>query len=179
MKKEIQNDGAGEARKSKRKWFIPLLLLLILSLTGGGYWWMNQADHDFYFDEEALDGLISARSKEDVQKILDTVVEKGMFNASINPNPVFSDGNAEGDLWIENIKANHYYEKVAITLDDTGELIFQSGGIKPDQNIEKAKLDKRLKKGIYPATAAFSIIDPETLKEIGMVNVKISITVQN
>ncbi|MEG0721434.1 MAG: hypothetical protein RR446_06770 [Lachnospiraceae bacterium] len=168
-----------QSEQKKKRWVLPVLLLLLLCLAGGGYWWMNQAKEGFFFDKQAQDGVIKARTKEDIQKVLDTVVEEGMFNASMNPNPVFPDGKSEGDLWIENIKANHYYTTVAVTLDKTGEKVFQSEGIKPDQNIEKAKLDKDLKKGEYPATAAFTITDPKTLDEIGVVNLKITITVQN
>lgn len=168
-----------KANKRKRKWLILLLLLITIGIVGGIYWNINQSSADFFLDKSARDGLIAARSKEDVQKVLDTVVEKGMFNVSINPNPIFKDGTSEGDLWIENIKANHYYTSVTITLDDSKETVFKSGGIKPDQNIEQAKLSKNLKKGNYPATAAFKIIDPATLKEIGLVNVNITITIQN
>lgn len=177
MSEALKQEGAGEVKKKKR-WIIPLLLLVILCIAVGGYMWMKQPVEGFFFDKQAQDGVIKARTKEDVQKILDTVVEDGMFNASINPNPVFPDGKSEGDLWIENIKANHYYTTVVIALDDTGEVVFKSGGIKPDQNIEKAKLDKPLKKGDYPATAAFTITDPESLQEIGVVNMKITITIQ-
>lgn len=165
--------------KKKHRWIFFLLLLILFILAGVGYWFFGRPADDFYFDKQARDGLIKARTKEDVQKILDTVVEKGMFNASINPNPVFPNGKTEGDLYIENIKANHYYTKVGITLTDGGETVFQSGGIKPDQNIEKAKLDKELPKGTYPAVARFSIIDPQTLKDIGVVNINITLTIQN
>lgn len=172
-------DKTQKTKKKKRQWILLLLLLILFILVGVGYWFFSRPAEDFYFDKQARDGLIKARTEEDVQKILDTVVEKGMFNASINPNPVFPDGKSEGDLCIENIKANHYYTKVAITLTDGGETVFQSGGIKPDQNIEKAKLDKELSKGTYPAVAKFNIIDPQNLKDIGVVNINITITIQN
>ncbi|MEG0576398.1 MAG: hypothetical protein RR500_00890 [Bacilli bacterium] len=175
-KSDIVSSKEGEKKKKLILIIIPLLLVLLI---GGAAWWLNRPSQDFFFDKEARDGMISAKSKEDVQKVLDTIVDKGMYNASINPNPVFKDGEAEGDLWIENIKANHYYATVTITLDDTNETVFKSGGIKPDQNIEKAKLSKNLKKGNYPATANFEITDPDSLKTIGSVNIKINITIQN
>lgn len=165
--------------KKKKKWKWLFILLLLLVMAVGGYWWTQRIPADFYFDKEAKNGLIEARTQEDVQKILDQIVEKGMFNASINPNPIFYDGKSEGDLWIENIKANHYYTKVKIVLDKTKEQVFESGGIKPDQNIQSARLDKDLKKGTYPATASFHIIEPNDLKEIGVVNVKLTMTIQH
>ena len=172
--------GVNEKKGKKKKLILLLLLLLLVVGVGIGLFvFLQPKEDDFFFDSEAKNGLIEARTKEDVQEILNQVVEKGMFNASINPNPVFENGTAEGDLWIENIKANHYYTTVTITLDDTGETVFQSKGIKPDQYIERATLSKNLPKGEYPASAMFSIIDPESMKEIGRVNLKINITVKN
>ena len=174
-----EREKAAKVKKKKRSVLIAILIFAVLCVAGGLIWWLNRPADDYLFDKQARDGLIDAHTKEDVQKILDTVVSKGMFNASINPNPVFSDGNAEGDLWIENIQANHYYTTVTIIRNDNGETIFSSKGIKPNQNIEKAKLDKALPKGEYPCTAVFRITDPETMKEIGLVNIQLTITVQN
>ncbi len=78
--------------KKKHRWIFFLLLSILFILAGVGYWFFGRPADDFYFDKQARDGLIKARTKEDVQKILDTVVEKGMFNASINPNRYFLTG---------------------------------------------------------------------------------------
>ena len=139
---------------------------------------MNRPPDDYLFDKQARDGLIDAHTKEDVQKILDTVVSKGMFNASINPNPVFSDGNAEGDLWIENIQANHYYTTVTIIRNDNGETIFSSKGIKPNQNIEKAKLDVDLPKGNYPVLVYFEGYQEKSKEYVGKAGSELTIHVR-
>lgn len=171
-----------EERADKRKYLLLLLLLLLVAAgIGGWFWWKSRQDNvsKYWFDKAAKDGMIEGRTEEEIQKILDTVVQEGMFNISINPSPVFEDGSSEGNLCIENIKANHYYARVTLTLDDTGEEIFESKGLKPGQYIDNVKLDKHLKKGTYPATAQFIITDPETLEDIGKVNTEVILTIQN
>lgn len=174
--------GKKEEKKGRKKWLLLLLLLVIIAAgIGGWFYWKSQQDDvtNYWFDKAAKDGMIEGRTKKEIQELLNTVVQEGMFNISINPTPCFQDGKSEGNLCIENIKANHYYTRVIVTLDDTEEEIFESQGLKPGQYIENVKLKKNLKKGTYPATAQFIITDPESLKDIGKVNTEITLTVEN
>ena len=45
----------------------------------------------FDLDEMAQDGFFKDKSPEDIEALLNQVVEEGMFNISINSNPVFED----------------------------------------------------------------------------------------
>lgn len=67
--------------------------------------------------------------------------------------------------------------QVLITLDDTGELIYETGLIEPNHHIQSAKLDVELEKGEYLATAVFNAYDPETEEYIGSAGAKLTITV--
>ena len=171
-----------QEKKGRKKWLLLLLLLVVIAAAiGGWFYWKSGQDEvsDYWFDKAAKDGMIEGRTKEEIQELLNTVVQEGMFHISINPTPSFEDGKSEGNLCIENIKANHYYTRVVLTLDDTGEEIFESKGLKPGQYIQDVELEKNLKKGTYPATAQFIITDPETLKDIGKVNTQLTLTVLN
>lgn len=169
----LQNDRT-EEKRGYRKWYFLLLLLVTAAAAGIFYFsWNQKKEVQYGFDKSARSGVLE-NDPDKVQEILDHVVADGMFNISINPEPEFPDGKSEGNLRIENIPANHYYTKVSITLE-SGEKVFQSGGIKPGQYIKNAKLNKELKKGKYPATAGFVITDPETLEAIGTVNAKITL----
>ena len=68
---------------------------------------------------------------------------------------------------------------VQIPLDDTGEVIYETGIIDPGYHIQSDKLDRPLEKGVYPATAMFTAYDPETGDEVGRAGAKISITVKS
>jgi hypothetical protein len=107
------------------------------------------------------------------------VVEEGMFHISINTDPVFADGKSEGSLEIENVPGNRYSMVVQITLDDTGELVYDSGLIDPNYHIQRDTLDVELEKGEYPATATFFAYDPDTEEQMGSAAGKITIIVLN
>ena len=101
------------------------------------------------------------------------------MNVSMNPNPVFENGSAQGDLRIENIEKNHYSYTVTITKDDNGEEIYKSGLLEPGYYINEAKLSKNLSAGEYPATARFLAYQNPDEAPIGAAVVKLNITVKN
>ena len=61
-----------------------------------------------------------------------------MINISMNTSPVFEDGTSEGNLMIVNDTSNLYPQIVEISLNDTGETIYKSGGIPVGSKIERA-----------------------------------------
>ena len=124
-------------------------------------------------------GQLEGKTEEEIQKELNRIVDEGMFNISINTAPTFENGGAEGPLMIENVPGNRYLMQVQITLDDTGELIYETGLIEPNHHIQNAKLDVELGKGEYLATAVFNAYDPETEEYIGSAGAKLTITVLN
>ncbi|MEG2361373.1 MAG: hypothetical protein RSB97_06040, partial [Christensenella sp.] len=125
------------------------------------------------------DGFLEGRTEDEIQELINQAVEDGMFNISVNSNPVFENGKAEGSLRIENVPNNKYYMKVTVKLDDTGEIVYESKGIKQGQYIEKATLSKALAKGEYAATAVFTAVDPQTLAERGTASAQIQLSVLN
>lgn len=133
----------------------------------------------FAFDDLAKNGFLEGRSAEDIQNLVNKQVEEGMFNISINSVITFENGTAEGNMRIENIPNNRYYMVVRLVLDDTGQEVYESGGIKPGQFIENAPLKEPLSKGNYPATAVFTAVDPDTLKEIGRAQAQVTLSVLN
>lgn len=178
-----QLDTAGNLQEKPRKKALRrLLLLLILLLLGLSVLFVYQnyfRNQDVYKDRDGKLGILPGMTAEEVQQRLNTVVSEGMMNVSMNPHPVFPNGNSAGTLRIENIEQNHYSYQVSITLDDTGEEIYQSGFLEPGYFIDEAKLETVLKKGEYPATARFLAYQEHDENPIGAAVLKISITVEN
>jgi hypothetical protein len=112
-------------------------------------------------------GQLDGKSESEIQEELNRVIEEGMFHISINTTPVFANGEAEGNLEIENVPNNHYSMVVQIALQDTGEQIYDSGLIEPNYHIQKDVLEKDLDAGEYAAVATFHAYDMETQEEIG------------
>ena len=89
------------------------------------------------------------------QRELDAIVEEGMVAFSINATPFMKNGASTANLLVENPPGNGKRFTITIERDDTGEEIYQSGYLEPEQYIDYVPLDVTLPKGEYPCTAYF------------------------
>jgi hypothetical protein len=179
-------------RDSRRRIWIALIILLALAIgvfTAHqlGYLsfpWEKEAPpivagNLFPGEGDAENGHLSNMTPEQIKEQMQKVVDENYLSFKINSRPVFSDGNAEGTLGIENPNNNAYPLVITIELDDTGEKIYDSGGIMPDHHIDTAKLSKVLEKGEYKATATINAYDPDTKELKGRQAAALIITVEN
>lgn len=167
----------------EKKWPIILLIVLAAIIIAGILVWyfffQNRMDDTskYWFDKMAKDGTLEGKSEAELQDILDNIMEEGMFNVSINAEPVFDGSTKTGTLGIQNTDANHFYCRVVLTLDEDGSVLYESAGLKPGQYIDEVTLDKAPPAGQHACTAQFIATDPDTLDDIGKVNVKLILTV--
>lgn len=157
---------------------IALIVVLLVAAIGATGWWYGAGGNDF-FDAAAQGGQAPYKSEEEIIAELNRIVEEGMLNISIASNIEFENGTSPGTAYIENVPSNKYVMRVTITLDSNGEVVYQSGGIRPDSFIETINLNQDLGAGVYPATATFAAYDPETLEEVGQAAAKITLTVNS
>ena len=125
----------------------------------------------------AQDGPLPNMSEEEIRKQMQMMADASYFAFKINARPVFERGDAPGSLQIENPSYNIYPMVVQIFLDDTQEMIYDSGGILPNQHVAQAKLSKRLAAGTYDATAYLNAYDPDTNAWLGKQAASLVITV--
>ena len=125
----------------------------------------------------AATGVLPGLTTEEIQQRLDQIVDEGMFNASINSVIHFADGNAAGDVRIENIEANRYACTVTIYLKNTNEAILTTGLILPGQYVEYMKLDKPLVDGYFDCTAEFTAYTVDTQRQVGTVYAEVVLLV--
>ena len=130
------------------------------------------------YDNSAVEGGWDVADTDKIIASLNEKVEEGMINISMNTSPVFADGTSEGNLMIVNEEINNYPQIVEITRNDTGEVIYRSGGIPVGSKIETAKLAVDLPAGTYECTAMFHSVDPETGASLGCAGAVITITIQ-
>lgn len=128
---------------------------------------------------KAEDGLLPTLTKEQILERMQTAADAAYITASINARPVFENGKAKGNLNIENPNTNVFPMVVEIYRNDTGEIIYSSGGILPEQYIQSDKLGVVLKKGEYEATAHMIAFDPKTGERLGHYQVALVITIAN
>ncbi|MCL2826032.1 MAG: hypothetical protein FWD72_01355 [Eggerthellaceae bacterium] len=127
---------------------------------------------------DAADGHLPGMSQEEIMEQMQRMADATQFSFKINARPTFANGQATGDIRIENPNYNVYPMVVQIFLDETGEMLFDSGGILPNQHIEKMQLQKALGAGTYEATAVFNAYDPDTGEWQGKAQAAIVIIVQ-
>jgi|AKZA01.1.fsa_nt_gi hypothetical protein len=178
--------------KSNKKKLVWLLLLVLFSvvvvLYHLGYLtfpWQNRnpvpivAGDVFPGAGMAEDGFLSGMSEQEIHDEMQRIADASQFSFKINAAPIFENGKSEGDIRIENPKYNIYPMVVQIVLDETGEIIYDSGGIMPNQHIENGRLVKQLKQGTHQATANFYAYDPDSLIAQGQSAVKLTLTIKN
>lgn len=174
-----------EKKKKKPVVLIIIIILLAAALVLGYVYFImpgqagEPTSEELAAEQAAQMGILPDMSAEDIEKRLNEQIDKSMLNISINQNPVFENGETEGNLRIENIPANHYAMTVEIVREDNGESVYKSGLISPGYFVEKAKLSVPLEKGVYKAVAVFTAYDPETKQEIGTAGANINLMIKN
>ena len=171
---------SGDGINKRGKIWIAAGVLLLLVLAGILIWYLTVGRKDGYndkdfFDPAAVTGILPNMSEEEIQARLNDTVEEGMLNISIASDIGFSDSSAKGQADIYNIEGNRYIFKVDITLEDTGESVYQSGGIGPGQYIQFITLDQKLKDGVYPAVATFTAYTQEEHQIVGSAAAKVTL----
>ena len=119
------------------------------------------------------------KRQDEIRAALNEVVTEGSLSISINANPVFPTGDSNGSLKIENGPQNLYAQQVIITLDDTGEEIYDSGDMPVNSHIQQDKLEIDLAPGDYAATAVFTAFDVDSNITVGQAVAQLKITVLN
>ena len=170
--------GQPQQKKNSKKPLIIVLIIILLLLAGLGIWWFAGGSAGGFFDNSAQSGQAPYKTAEEIQAELNRQVEEGMFNISIASVVEFADGTSPGTAYIENVPGNRYNMTVEITLDDSGEVVYQSGGLRPDSYIDDITLTKDLDAGTYPATATFTAYDTESLEEVGKAAAKVSLVIR-
>lgn len=125
------------------------------------------------------EGTLDLTDSEEISAMLQANVDSSYMTYRINMNPVFENGEASGDIMIENMSTNSDLLQVEIVHDTSKETIYLSPVLQPNQSISDAKLDVVLKKGKYKCTAYFRSYNPENNIITGEAGVKILITVLN
>ncbi len=123
------------------------------------------------------EGVIPGYTAEQIEEMMQRKADKSTFSFELNSRPVFEDGLSEGALRIANPPYGAYSIQVTISLDSNQKKIFETGKLKPNQYIEKAKLLENLPAGQYPATATINAYDTETDEFVGTSAAKLIITI--
>ncbi len=168
---------AQKPASSRRTTLIVVIGVIVAALAVWLLVWLFACNGNSLLDTTARDGQAPYKSEEEMQAELNRQVEEGMFNISIASVIQFDDGASDGTAFIENVPGNRYNMQVTITDDATGDVLYESGILKPNQFIENIALAKDLEPGTYDATATFTAMDGTTYDEVGKAAAKVTINV--
>ena len=181
---EVKADKADRNKKMAKIVGIVVLILLILFAGMFAIGKYKATHNDDYLLEQSVKaelGELEVMTDNEKIMALNELVEQGQMTMGINMNPVFLNGKSEGTLHIENGKENKYAQEVVITLNETGEVIYRSGLLRPNYFIKEDVLLKDLPQGNYECTATFISYDEEMVKgqqvKVGQGAAKIRISV--
>ncbi len=176
---EFQDEGnSGKHKKSFVVWIVIASIAVILALLAALYFFMNSTQ---YSSKEGVGelGQLEGKTAEEIQQALDNYVEEGMLNISIAAVVTFENGDAEGELRIENSPANHYLMQVDIARNDNGQIIYSSDPIEPNYHIQYGKLNTDLPAGTYECTATFYALNMDTREVEGQAAANVTIVVES
>ena len=146
-------------RKNHMNTVVVLLAIICLVVTGSaGYVVYTQSRPGPSVSPLEPEGRVQSgtlTNQEGKQAELDAIVREGMLTFTINATPMMRDGKSEANLMIENPPDNGNRFTVTIIREDTGEEIYKSGYLDPEQYIDEVPLDVELPKGEYACTAYF------------------------
>lgn len=133
------------------------------------------------FAPNAQIGILPGKTEEQIQEMLTKQIDENTVAFSINSNAVFDNGRAKGNLMLESPSNNINYIEFVIRRDDSGETIYRSGLLKPNQYILEDTLQAKaaLKKGVYACTADITLYDRQSLEAKGMVQAALKVIVKN
>lgn len=179
---QVARTSAGQAQaqvppKRTKRTVAVVLLIVAIAIAAWLAIWLFACNGSSLFDPNAQTGQAPYKTDAEIQAELDRVVEEGMLNISIASTIEFADGTSEGTAYIENVPGNRYNMQVTIVDDETGETLYQSGVLSPNQYIENITLTKDLEPNTYACTANFTALDPTTFDEVGEAAAKVSIVV--
>ena len=126
----------------------------------------------------AVEGNLPGMSKEEILEQMQKEADENVFAFKINSRPVFGSGADKGTLRIENPGHNVYPFVVKIFLNETGEEIYNSGGIMPNYHIYRDTLTRALAKGEHAATAYIYAYSPDTNEYSGKVAVELTLIIK-
>ncbi|WP_055071328.1 hypothetical protein [Clostridium massiliamazoniense] len=159
---------------SKKLRIIYIMLFLVFLVTVGVFFLKAKGTNKL----KVAPNVITKDS--DVKKTIEEMqkeTDASMIGVKMNIHPVFNTGDAFGNILLENTSSNGNSYVMTIVTEDNEE-IYKSDLITKGTRIDEIKLNKKLKKGKYPAIAYFTSYDKDQNKK-GKSGINIEINVLN
>lgn len=142
---------------------IAIILVLILALL----LFFTLSSGRLEKDKNIVAGNVAGMTLEEIQKSLNDTVEASKASTSVASVVEVDRSTREAKWRLENPDYNTKDLRATATLSDTGQVIYESGIIRPGYFIPSAALNTDLEEGVYECTVTFDVIDPNANTIIG------------
>lgn len=165
----------GKLERKGKIWFVVAAVLLVFLVSRVS---------SYEFEKSAVEGAYEATVSFEIQKLAQELArqQKAALNSAleiqINAEPAVDAGSGRCSLMLGNPEKNRQNLRVTLTLDEDGEILYQSPVLKPGERIAYVVLSRIPKPGEYPATAEFAALDADTGEAVGAVDAGVVLTVR-
>jgi len=174
MNSENNKDVKTSDEKRRRK----IIILLLLLLVPLGLFIVSRCSQEEDLEPFIAGNLLpGGRHADEIAELAQQVADESRFRMMVNTRIEFETPTSHGDIGIINPAQNTFPIAVDFILDETGEIIFASGAIWPNEFISQAPLDVSLPNGVHAATALFNVYDPETHEHVWEGHVALTILI--
>ena len=176
-KKQLTNGGTTLRTNGLQLTLISILVLAVAVLAAAGLSMITPETVAFADGEGSQEVVAAGRLPGYEDYPVNT--DPQSFYYLIGSNIVLNRPGAQGSLMIENTTGNTCQMKVTLALQDTGEVIYTSPILSPDQHIEKDYLDVELEEGTYDVVATILALDPDSGETMGTFSEQITVEIKN
>lgn len=166
----------------KKTFFALVAVILVLATAAGAAFGLHLAQKNrLSYESSAVVGSVGSTTAADLEE-MQKQVDRGMITISINAAPVWdlSDREAGVNWQIENpAEQSTKLIRVEVLRDDTDELIYQTGALRPGTYVTDTQPEVDLPEGSYSCTAYFYSYDIETQELLGKAGAQITLHVQS
>lgn len=154
--------------KRRPRWFLYLLggvLVVVITLIA----FLIIGKNNIPFEDNAVEGTYKNGVGPGLTEQLQAAADNSMFRIKLNALPSFHPDTQTGDVCITNSAENTANMQVTITLNATGQVVYESSVLAPGQSEVYGTLNTPLAEGSYEATATVYALSPQTGSQLGAI----------
>ena len=148
---------------------------IVIAIAGAAIWRYHNSK-TYRFSEDAVSGSYEMPVNH-IMENLQNMADVSAIRIQINARPELDAYNGTCNLFAGNPSDNKQNMKVAVMLDETEEILYESELLTPGSRKAYVTFDQIPEAGEHAATAIFSVLDPESGEVIGAVDAGLVIMV--
>jgi hypothetical protein len=180
----VKQQQTPQTGKKKKKVIIMVVIILLIVVIGVMAAVIYTLLKDKAKSEEGnatpkRNTVVTMDNKDEVLADLNNKVATGLFEVKMNVEWTFTDSDTPSkNAYVANVTSNSNTVYFDVTLDSTGETVYESPYIPVGSELDNIALSSQLAAGTYPCTLIYHLIDDD-YNDVSTVAVAVTLNVQN